>query len=63
MRIFYIPSETTKGKNYNVRYFEESGKFACGCPAFAFSREDTPTCKHIAKAIEIMKGENEKTNN
>jgi len=52
MKEYKIQSQTDPSKEYKVLYFEETDKWTCTCPSYAFHAEGFE-CKHIKK---IKKG-------
>jgi len=50
----YKVKSSSSNKVYTVRYFEETGKWACECPSYVFHAEGFE-CKHILSLKKQLK--------
>jgi len=56
---YRVKSETDGKTKYIVRYFPESGKLVCDCPAYGFGKVGYE-CKHIKKVKKFLEQKNVK---
>jgi hypothetical protein len=54
MKEYKVKSKSQAGKFYMVRYFEETDKWTCECPSYAFAEEGFE-CKHIKEKRKELK--------